>query len=79
MVHATRILVDDISGTGSFMSVQCPNMFPQPGTFRTQETVAVLPHITDVAEMIFIQIQINSLLVTRLGMCAPKRTFSGFT
>jgi hypothetical protein len=43
------ILVDDISGTGSFMSVQHPNMFPQPVTFRTQETVAVLLHITDVA------------------------------
>jgi hypothetical protein len=27
MVHVTRILVDDISGTGPFMSVQLPNMF----------------------------------------------------
>jgi hypothetical protein len=47
-VHATRILVDNISGTGPFMSVQHPNMFPQPVTLGTQETVALLLHITDV-------------------------------
>jgi hypothetical protein len=64
MVHATRILVDDISGTGPFMSVQLSNIFPQPVTFRTQETVAVLLHVVDVAKVVFIQVQIHGLLVT---------------
>jgi hypothetical protein len=56
MVHVTRILVDDISGTGPFMSVQLPNMFLQSVTLGTQETVAVLLNITDVAEVVIIQI-----------------------
>jgi hypothetical protein len=59
MVHATRILVDDISGTGSFVSMQHPNTFPQSVTLGTQETVAVLLHVVDVAEMVFIQVQIH--------------------
>jgi hypothetical protein len=58
-----RILVDNISGTGSFMSVQLSNMFPQPVTFRTQVAVTVLLYITDVAEVVFIQIEIHALLV----------------
>jgi hypothetical protein len=37
MVHATRILVDNISGTGPFMSVQHPNMFPQPVVVDVQD------------------------------------------
>ena len=67
MLYGThhRILVDDISGTGPFMSVQLPNMFPQSVTLGTQETVAVLLNITDVAEVVIIQIQIDGLLVTR--------------
>jgi hypothetical protein len=37
------------------MSVQLSNIFPQPVTFRTQETVAVLLHVVDVAKVVFIQ------------------------
>ena len=45
------------------MSVQRPNMFPQPVTIRTQETVAVLLHITDVAEVLLVQVQVHGLPV----------------
>jgi hypothetical protein len=45
------------------MSVQHPNMFPQPVTFRTQVAVTVLPHITHVAEVLFVQVQIHGVVV----------------
>jgi hypothetical protein len=40
MVHATRILVDNISGTGPFMSVQHP-------------VESCLQHLTDISEKAF--------------------------
>ena len=44
------------------MSVQRPNMFPQPVTFQTRVAVTVFLHITDVAEVVgFIQIQIHCI------------------
>jgi len=67
MVHTTRILIDNTPRTGPFMSVQRPNMFPQPVTFRTQETVTVFLHITDVAEVLLVQVQMHGLLVAVRG------------
>ena len=43
------------------MSVQPPNMFPQPVTFQTRVAVTVFLHITDVAEVVFMQIQIHCI------------------
>ena len=78
-VHTTRILVDSTPRTGTFMSVQHANMFPQPITFRTQVAVTVLLHITDVAEVVFIQIEIHGLLVADGGTSyQPSCDVTGF-
>jgi hypothetical protein len=36
-------------------------MFPQPVTFQTRVAVTVFLHITDVAEVVFMQIQIHCI------------------
>jgi hypothetical protein len=46
--------------------VQLPNMFPQPVTLGTQETVALLLHITDVAEVLIVQVQTTQTAFDRL-------------
>jgi hypothetical protein len=51
------------------MSVQLPNMFPQSVTLGTQETVAVLLNITDVAEVV-----INVLLSVSVCSNIPGYT-----
>ena len=43
------------------MSVQRPNMFPQPVAFATRVAVTVFHYITAVAEVVFIQIQIHCI------------------
>jgi hypothetical protein len=43
------------------MSVQRRNMLPQPVTCQTRVAVTVFLHITDVAEVVFMQIQIHCI------------------
>ena len=58
------------------MSVLLPNMFPQSVTFRTQVAVSVFLHITDVAEVVFIQIQIHGIFKAIGGRCTNRAAMS---
>jgi hypothetical protein len=54
-------------------------MFPQPVTFRTKVAVTVFLHITDVADVVFIQIQIHGIFKAVGGMSyQPSCDVTGF-
>jgi hypothetical protein len=55
------------------MSVQRPNMFPQPVTFRTQETVTVtLDHLVVLEQLFSLNVYVYDLQETEAGDIAAR-------